>query len=167
MREMSEGRGAAGPTAELTTAVSVHAVIARLLGEEFLLTLRHREQRWHMLPGGAIHSGETVCGGLRARLREVLGAEVGDLAFHTAIEDEPRPEGNHINLVFDTSLVGTDDVEVASRSDLWEAVWIRWDDIEAADLYPPLVRRRLPVGTLRDEAWWPPRLDSAPNGGED
>ncbi|GAA4658654.1 hypothetical protein [Amycolatopsis dongchuanensis] len=122
--------------------------------------------RRNRVGAGAVHSGETVCGGLRARLREVLGAEVGDLAFHTAIEDEPRPEGNHVTLVFDTSLVGGDDVEVVSRSDLWEAVWIRWDDIQDTDLYPPLVRRRLPVGTLRDEAWWPPELSSAPNDGE-
>lgn len=163
---MSDDRRAAGPTAELTTGVSAYAVIARLLSEEYLLTMRHREQGWHVLPGGAVHSGETVCGGLRARLREVLGAEVGDLAFHTAIEDEPRPEGNHVTLVFDTSLVGEDDVEVVSRSDLWEAVWIRWDDIQDTDLYPPLVRRRLPVGTLRDEAWWSPDPSSAFDAGE-
>jgi hypothetical protein len=83
------GDGLADSTSAATTVVYAHAVIGRLLSDEFLLTLKHRAEGWHVLPGGVIQCGENVREGLRARVREALGLEVGDLRFHAAIEGSP------------------------------------------------------------------------------
>lgn len=149
-----DGMAAADPDRP-TTTVYVHAVIARLRDDEFLLTVRHRDG-WHMLPGGPVQAGEAARDGLRRRLRELLGVEVSDIDFVTAIEGEPSTDQNQITLIFDAPFAAEDDMEIISHERLWTVEWVRWDDIESTNFKSPTLCRRLAAGTLREQAWWSP-----------
>lgn len=120
----------------MTPQVRVVAVIARQ-GRLLVVEHRKREQRYWVLPGGRLESGETLSAALKRELKEELAlpAEVGPLL---AVYETLAPERHTINLAFRVEIGAA-----APRIDVSDEVlaswrWMAVEELRRVDFRPPL-----------------------------
>lgn len=138
----------------MSPQVRVAAVIERD-GRLLVVEHRKREQRYWVLPGGRLESGETLVNALKRELKEELGlaAEVGPLL---AVYETLAPERHSVNLAFRAEIGSAAPRIDASDKVLTGWRWMELDQLRDLDFRPPLAEAL--AGMMAEDFRGPVRL---------
>ncbi len=122
---------------ELAGIETIARGVAIIDGE--VLLCRARGGKSSYLPGGHIEFGETAREALVREIREEMGVEATTGRFLGAVENSFMQHGRphaEINLVFELKFA--EKPEAAAKEDWIEFEWVRLDELERANLLPPV-----------------------------
>ena len=122
---------------ELAGIETIARGVAIIDGE--VLLCRARGGKSSYLPGGHIEFGETAREALVREIREEMGVEATTGRFLGAVENSFIQHGKphaEINLVFELKFA--EKPEAAAKEDWIEFEWVRLDELERANLLPPV-----------------------------
>jgi ADP-ribose pyrophosphatase YjhB (NUDIX family) len=129
--------------------VEVYALIGQQ--EDNLLLVEYPD--YARLPGGAVHSGESIEQALRRLVLDQLGVTISDMDFCVVVEHNAAQPGDPpafgVAFLFDVTFTASDRLD-GSMPQPW-----RWaGDQELCTLRPVAVRDELIAGTLSMEQPW-------------
>lgn len=122
---------------ELAGIETIARGVAIIDGE--VLLCRAKGGKSSYLPGGHIEFGETAREALVREIREEMGVEATTGRFLGAVENSFMQHGRphaEINLVFELKFA--EKPEAAAKEDWIEFEWVRLDELERANLLPPV-----------------------------